>query len=62
MYIAMGECYFKLDRFDDALRSFELLREKFPDKNELAARKSGEIVATQKALEKANEAAAESGE
>lgn len=58
----MGECYIKLDRFDDALRSFELLREKFPDKSELAARKSGEIVATQNALEKANEDAADSEE
>ena len=59
VYIAMGDCYLELNRFEDAIGAFELVREKFPDKSILAARRLGEVVATQKALEKANEDAAE---
>jgi len=62
VYIAMGECYLMLEKFDDAKRILGLLHNKFPEKRELALDRISEVVAAQKALRKASETPAESAD
>ena len=55
VYVALGECYLKVGRIEDALRSFEIVRDKFPAKRKLALERIDQVRSSRKAAEKANE-------
>jgi hypothetical protein len=51
----MADCSIELKQFDDAILSFEIVRDNFPEKREMAEAKIAEIAEMKQALEKADE-------